>query len=403
MKRIAILGSTGSIGRNSLRVLENLGKEYVPYALSCYSDVNLLVQQALHYHPQVVALVNNEKISILEEKLKGTRIKILSGEEGLCEIAELEKLDLLLNAIIGSAGFLPTLIAVRKGKRIALANKETLVSFGQIIMEELKNNKSEIIPVDSEHSAIFQCINGRADSTIKRIILTSSGGPFRKRKDLSNVTIEDTLNHPVWRMGKKITVDSATMMNKALEIVEAHFLFNVPAQDISVVIHPQCIIHSAVEFVDGSIIAQLSNPDMALPIQYALTFPERKQSITKPLDLTEIASLTFEPPTATAILALSLAYRAIEKGGTTTAVLNASNEVLVDAFLSEKIPLNKITEIINSIINKHSSIKDPTIEEIKEAENWARKEAEKQVNNIRPKTADHRPQAKKKNVLNGQN
>lgn len=379
MKRVAVLGSTGSIGKNALLVVENLGKEFSPIALSCLENVELLSQQALQFQPKVVVLVNQEHLPFLKEKLKGTGIEILTGKEGLCEIAEMKEVDLLLNGIMGSSGFFPTLAAIRKGKRVALANKETLVSYGQIIMEETIKNKAEIIPVDSEHSAIFQCLNGREKANVKRIMLTSSGGPFRNRKDLSNVTIEETLNHPVWRMGKKISVDSATMMNKALEIIEAHFLFGVPQEKISVVIHPECIIHSAVEFVDGTIIAQLSNPDMTLPIQYALTYPDRRPSITKTLDLTEISTLTFEPVVPTRFPAVSLAYLALKKGGTTTAVLNASNEFLVDAFLEQKISLDKITKIISEVIDKHSPIKEPSIEEIQEAEKWAKKEAEKYV------------------------
>ena len=376
MKRIVVLGSTGSIGKNALRVIKNLGDEFTIVALSCESNAEHLAQQALQFHPKVINIGNKDKVPLLRNKLKGSGIKILSGKEGLCKIAEMEEVDLILNGIIGSAGFNPTLAAIKKGKRIALANKETLVSYGNIIMDEVKKNKSEIIPVDSEHSAIFQCINGRETIDIKRIILTSSGGPFRKRKDLHDVTIEETLNHPVWQMGKKISVDSATMMNKALEIIEAHFLFSIPAERITVVIHPQCIIHSAVEFVDNSIIAQLSNPDMTLPIQYALTYPERKQSITKALDLSEISTLTFESAPPSRFPAISLAYRSIEKGGTTTAVLNSSNEFLVESFLKQKISLDKITEIIQLVIEKHTPIKNATIDEIKEAEEWAKREAE---------------------------
>ncbi|MCK4576270.1 1-deoxy-D-xylulose-5-phosphate reductoisomerase [candidate division WOR-3 bacterium] len=376
MKRIVVLGSTGSIGKNALRVIKNLGDEFTTVALSCESNAEHLAQQALQFHPKVINIGNKDKVPLLRNKLQGSGIKILSGKEGLCKIAEMEEVDLILNGIIGSAGFNPTLAAIKKGKRIALANKETLVSYGNIIMDEVKKNKSEIIPVDSEHSAIFQCINGRETIDIKRIILTSSGGPFRKRKDLHDVTIEETLNHPVWRMGKKISVDSATMMNKALEIIEAHFLFSIPAERITVVIHPQCIIHSAVEFVDNSIIAQLSNPDMTLPIQYALTYPERKQSITKALDLSEISTLTFESAPPSRFPAISLAYRSIEKGGTTTAVLNSSNEFLVESFLKQKISLDKITEIIQLVIEKHTPIKNAKIDEIKEAEEWAKREAE---------------------------
>lgn len=379
MKRIAILGSTGSVGRNALRVIENLGSEFIPIALSCNKNIKLLTQQSLQYRPQVVALMNQKKLSPLREKLKETNIKILSGEEGLCKIAEMDEVDLVLNGIMGSAGFSPTLAAIRKGKRVALANKEALVSYGQIIIDETIKNNAEIIPVDSEHSAIFQCITGKEKSEIRRIILTSSGGPFRNRRNLRGVTVEEALNHPVWRMGKKISVDSATMMNKALEIIEAYFLFGIPAEKISVVIHPECIIHSAVEFVDGSVIAQLSNPDMTLPIQYAITYPERKPSLTKTLSLTEISTLTFEQATTSRFPALSLAYRAIEKGGTTTTVLNASNEFLVNAFLHRKIPLEMIIKIVSDVIERHSPIQHPSIEETKNADGWARREAGKYI------------------------
>jgi len=375
MKQVAILGSTGSIGKTALRVIENLKNDFNPIALSCNRDVEQLAKQALRFHPKVVVLVNKENLPLLQEKLRGTGIDILTGQEGLNKIAEMENVDIVLNGIMGSAGFSPTLAALRKGKRVALANKETLVSYGNIVMDEALKNHTEIIPVDSEHSAIFQCLERRRKTKVKKIILTSSGGPFRNRKNLSNVTIEETINHPVWRMGRKISVDSATMMNKALEIIEAHFLFDLPKEKISVVIHPQCIIHSAVEFLDGSIIAQLSNPDMALPIQYALTYPDRKPSLVKQLDLQEIGTITFESADPSRFPALSLGYRAIEKGGTTTAVFNSSNEFLVQAFLNKKIPLDSIVKITKNIIEKHSPIEYPTIIEIEKAEEWAKMEA----------------------------
>jgi 1-deoxy-D-xylulose-5-phosphate reductoisomerase len=375
MKNVTILGSTGSIGRNALRVIENLKDEFTVIGLSCNQEVTLLAEQALRFRPQSVNILNAASVPWLEKRLAGTGISITTGTDALCDLAAMPDVDLVLNAIMGSAGFPPTLAAVRKGKRIALANKETLVSYGSIIMDEKEKYGAEIIPVDSEHSAIFQCIQGKGTQSIKRIILTTSGGPFRNRIDLHDVTIEETLNHPVWSMGKRITVNSATMMNKALEIIEAHVLFDIPANDISVVVHPQCIIHSAVEFEDNSIIAQLSQPDMTLPIQYALTFPERRQSIAKPLDLSRVANLTFEPVSADKFPALSLAYRSIELGGTTTAVLNASNELLVDAFLNEKISLDVITGAVAEIIEKHRPKQNPTIRNIQDAEHWAREAA----------------------------
>jgi 1-deoxy-D-xylulose-5-phosphate reductoisomerase len=380
MKNLVILGSTGSIGRNALRVLKNLRERFYPLALSCYQDINLIASQAMEFNPEIVHVVDDSLLSPLNAQLSGRNITVLSGKDSLCRIAEMERVDILLNGIMGSSGFPPTLAAIKKGKRIALANKETLVSYGTIIMEEAKKNKAEIIPVDSEHSAIFQCLAGRDQSEIKRIILTSSGGPFRERDNLKGVTIEETLNHPVWNMGKKITVDSATMMNKAKEIIEAHYLFSLPPQKISVVIHPQCIIHSAVEYIDGSILAQLSKPDMALPIQYALTYPERKPSITESLDLTKIKTLTFEPVDVKKFPAISLAYRSIEMGGTAPAVLNAANESLVDAFLNSKISLEKITESITRILDTHTVIEDPSPEEVESVENWSRQEVEKLLN-----------------------
>lgn len=377
MKKIAILGSTGSIGVNSLRVIDNLGSNFVPVALSCNSGVEIIAKQALNYRPEVVAIVDKRKKSILEDKLKGSGIKVIAGKQALCNIVEMDEVETVINGIMGSAGFPPTLAALRKGKTVALANKETLVSYGEIVMKEAEENNANIIPVDSEHSAIFQCIACRKSNEINRIILTASGGPFKDRENLKDVTVEEAINHPVWSMGKKISIDSATMINKALEIIEAHFLFGIPGDKISAVIHPQCIVHSAVEFIDGTVIAQLSNPDMTLPIQYALTYPERKSSITEFLNLEKISKLTFEPATTSRFPALSLAYLSLEKGGTATAVFNAANEYLVHKFLNKKVPLHKITDIISKILDEYKPIKSPTIKDIEESEKWAKDEASK--------------------------
>ncbi|OQX56394.1 MAG: 1-deoxy-D-xylulose-5-phosphate reductoisomerase [Candidatus Cloacimonas sp. 4484_209] len=374
MKKIAILGSTGSIGRNTLKVIKNLGDEYIPFALSCNTNAAALAEQALTYHPKVIAIVQKESAGILEKKLAGTNIKILYGENALREIVNLEDVDFVLNAIMGSAGFYPTLEAIKKGKDVALANKEALVAYGETIMENASTNNVNIIPVDSEHSAIFQCLNGRQSSDVKKLILTSSGGPFRERPDLNNISLKETLSHPVWNMGEKISVDSATMMNKALEIIEAHFLFNIPGEKISVVIHPECIIHSAVEFIDGSVIALLSTPDMKLPIQYSITYPERKPSLTKTLNLNTISKLTFEDVNLSKFPAINLAYRALEMGGTATAVLNASNEFLVNAFLNKKIRFEDIVKTVEFILNKHIPTLHPSIEQVKDAEQWAKDE-----------------------------
>jgi 1-deoxy-D-xylulose-5-phosphate reductoisomerase len=379
MRNIAILGSTGSIGKNALRVVENLQNEFSILSLSCFQDAQLLSEQALKFHPRVVNILDETKIPLLSQSLKGSGIEISSGTDALCELAQMQGVDLVLNAIMGSAGFPPTLAAARNGKRIALANKETLVSYGHIIMREIAEHGAELIPVDSEHSAIFQCIQGKGRQSIKRIILTTSGGPFRNRPNLKGVTIEETLNHPVWSMGKKISVNSATMMNKALEIIEAHFLFGVPADKITVIIHPQCIVHSAVEFEDGSIIAQLSHPDMTLPIQYALTFPQRRPSITKSLDFSDLPGLTFEPALPDRFPALSLAYRAIDMGGTATSVLNGANELLVDAFLNEEISLDLIPSIVSHVLDAHHPIKEPSIKDIQKAEEWAYKKTKQYI------------------------
>ena len=374
MKAIAILGSTGSIGRTALRVVENLSKDFFPIALSAKNNAHLLSEQALRYTPKVISILNPLEVPFLKKTLRNENIGIITGQDSLTRIAEMPEVDILINAIMGSEGFPPTLSALRKDKTVCLANKETLVSYGTIISDVLKKTRGKIIPVDSEHSAIFQCINGRNKSLIKRIILTSSGGPFRNKTNLSKVTIEQALNHPVWKMGKKISIDSATMMNKALEIIEAHFLFEIPAEKISVVIHPECILHSAVEFIDGSVIAQLSNPDMALPIQYAITYPERLPSIIKPLELSDISRLTFEKADSNRFPALSIAYRSLKKGGTTTAVLNAADESLVNAFLQTRISLDEITTLAHQIIEKHIPIANPNIKQIEQAENWAKQE-----------------------------
>lgn len=374
MKAIAILGSTGSIGRTALRVVENLSKDFFPIALSAKNNAHLLSEQALRYTPKVISILNPLEVPFLKKTLRNENIRIITGQDSLTRIAEMPEVDILINAIMGSEGFPPTLSALRKDKTVCLANKETLVSYGTIISDVLKKTRGKIIPVDSEHSAIFQCINGRNKSLIKRIILTSSGGPFRNKTNLSKVTIEQALNHPVWKMGKKISIDSATMMNKALEIIEAHFLFEIPAEKISVVIHPECILHSAVEFIDGSVIAQLSNPDMALPIQYAITYPERLPSIIKPLELSDISRLTFEKADSNRFPALSIAYRSLKKGGTTTAVLNAADESLVNAFLQTRISLDEITTLAHQIIEKHIPIANPNIKQIEQAENWAKQE-----------------------------
>lgn len=372
MKNVAILGATGSIGQNSLKVIESLSQRFFPFCITAHKNIFLLEQQIKKYNPEIVCITDKESA----DKFKPPKeIKFLKGNKGLLEIARNKEIDIIINALSGVESIYPMLTAIKNKKRICIANKEVIVSYGSIINEELeKQPEAELLPVDSEHSAIHQCIN-TSHHYVKRIILTASGGPFRDREILSTITPDEALKHPTWDMGKKITVDSATLMNKGLEIIEASRLFNIPPSKIEVLIHPQSIIHSMVEFIDGSILAQLSTPDMKLPIQYALTYPEKLPSLVKTLDLTEIGTLEFSKPDFNKFHALKLAYKALEIGSTLPAVLNAANETAVSLFLENKISLIEITNIVESVMNKHKSIPTPKIENIQQAEKWAREEA----------------------------
>lgn len=381
MKNIVILGSTGSIGKSTLEVIEKAPDRFRILGLAARSNLYLLLKQINRYLPEIVAVYDEDAAEILKKKVN---IKVLSGINGLIEIAVHEKADFVLSAIVGAAGLLPTLAAIKRGKTIGLANKETLVIAGRIVTEEAKRSAVKIIPVDSEHSAVFQCLEKRNPFEIKRIILTASGGPFRGRskKELRHVKVKEALRHPNWRMGAKITVDSATLMNKGLEVIEARWLFDIPPERIDVVIHPESIIHSMVEFSDGTIIAQLSRPDMKAPIAYALSYPERLSDIVEPLDFETLRTLTFEKPDRESFPCLDLAYSAIKDGGTMPAVLNAANEIAVDAFLKERIGFTDIPSIIERVIEKHQKMPCDTIEEVLEADAWARQEAERQIRRI---------------------
>ncbi|MFN3740942.1 MAG: 1-deoxy-D-xylulose-5-phosphate reductoisomerase [Thermodesulfovibrionales bacterium] len=381
MKNIVILGSTGSIGKTTLEVIEKAPDRFRILGLAARSNLYLLLKQINRYLPEIVAVYDEDAAEILKKKVN---IKVLSGINGLIEIAVHEKADFVLSAIVGAAGLLPTLAAIKRGKTIGLANKETLVIAGRIVTEEAKRSAVKIIPVDSEHSAVFQCLEKRNPFEIKRIILTASGGPFRGRskKELRHVKVKEALRHPNWRMGAKITVDSATLMNKGLEVIEARWLFDIPPERIDVVIHPESIIHSMVEFSDGTIIAQLSRPDMKAPIAYALSYPERLSDIVEPLDFETLRTLTFEKPDRESFPCLDLAYSAIKDGGTMPAVLNAANEIAVDAFLKERIGFTDIPSIIERVIEKHQKMPCDTIEEVLEADAWARQEAERQIRRI---------------------
>ena len=381
-KRIAILGSTGSIGKNALRVIEALGEGYEVVGLSAHSSYELLAEQARQYKPRVIAITNADYFEQLSDLIGDLDVKVSAGPEGLIEIAELADVDIVLTAIVGAAGLPAVLAAAQKGKRLAIANKEPLVIAGELLMEEARQNGGTILPVDSEHSAIFQAMQAGSREEVSKIILTSSGGPFRKMspEDIENVTLEEALSHPVWDMGPKITVDSATMMNKALEVIEAHWLFGIAVEKIEVLIHPESIVHSLVEFVDGSVIAQLGRPDMCLPIQYALTYPARVAGIAKHLQFEKIGKLTFEQPNLETFRALSLGFDVARTGGTAAVVFNAANEEAVQEFLAGRIKFVSIVELIEHCLNIHNVKTSVSLEELLEADVWARREVIKCLN-----------------------
>ncbi len=353
MKKILILGSTGSIGVNTLEIVRSFPEEFEIVGLTANTNIELLEKQIDEFHPKAVAVCDELKSKELRQKI-GNKCEVLSGDEGLLEITRRNNYGVFVSALVGFAGMAPTIEAIKLKKRIALANKETLVTAGQIVIDLCKKYNSELIPIDSEHSAIFQCLNGEEQKDINKIILTASGGPFlnKSKSDLEKVTVEDALKHPNWKMGNKITIDSATMMNKGLEVIEAFWLFNLTKDQIEVIIHPQSIIHSMVEFIDGSIKAQLSSPDMKLPIIYALTYPERYYFKHVQTDFRKINQLTFFEPDFDKFACLKIAYDVIAEGGTATCILNAANEVAVEKFLSGKIKFIQIPEIITEALNK---------------------------------------------------
>ena len=375
MKKISILGSTGSIGTQTLDVVRKNRDKFEVVAISANSSINLLLEQIKEFKPKYVAVYNENSAKQLKEIIpRDIKIEVLSGMDGLVTISSLDEIDVLLTAIVGMIGLVPTLEAIKKGKTIALANKETLVTAGQLVMEEARKRNVDILPVDSEHSAIFQCLNGENKKEIDSIILTASGGPFRRKtkEGLLNVTKNEALKHPNWSMGRKISIDSSTLMNKGLEVIEAKWLFDVDAEKIDVVVHPQSIIHSMVQFVDSSIIAQMGCPDMKLPIQYALTYPNRLFNDFERLDFSKLNDLTFEKPDLETFPCLQLAYESLKSGGTYSAVLNAANEVLVNEFLEDKIKFYDIPYYIEKTLEAHDSIKKPTLEEILHIDKWSR-------------------------------
>ena len=364
-KHIALLGSTGSIGRSSLEVIARLPDRFRVRYLTAHRNIDLLARQIRHFRPRAVVVHEQDSASLIRTLIDGNT-DVLVGEEGLCEVVTRDDVDTVLSSLVGFAGLRPTYAAVEAGKDIALANKETLVVGGAIIMPKARERGVRILPVDSEHSAILQCLQGEDLDSVARLTLTASGGPFRERNatELAAVTKEEALNHPTWRMGQKITVDSATLMNKGLEVIEAFWLFGLPPEKIEVVIHPQSIIHSMVEFVDGSMKAQLGIPDMKIPIQYALTYPERLPAPYARVDFSTLGEMTFFQPDTEKFRCLPLAYEALRAGGSAPTVLNAANEVAVSMFLEERIPLTAIPDVIQNALASHRSTPAPTLDDL---------------------------------------
>jgi len=376
-KALAILGSTGSIGVSTLDIVAAFPERYRVVCLTAGSNIRLLQEQISRFRPVRVAVSDDVAAQQLRKLLGNRGPEILVGVDGLVESATHPEVDMVVSAIVGAAGLVPTMAAVRAGKDIALANKEILVAAGELFMAAVAQHGVRLIPVDSEHSAIFQSLAGQRDADVRRLILTASGGPFRNTRieDLQRVRPSDALAHPNWEMGKKITIDSATMMNKGLEVIEARWLFNLPAEQIAVHIHPQSIVHSLVEYCDGALIAQLGIPDMKTPIAYALSWPERLPLRQKPLDLCGVGDLSFSHPDLQRFPCLSLAYLALQTGGTCPAVMNAANEIAVAAFLQEKIGFLQIPQIISQVMLSHESIEISTLEQVLDADCWGRQRA----------------------------
>jgi 1-deoxy-D-xylulose-5-phosphate reductoisomerase len=375
MKKVVVLGSTGSIGRNALEVLAHFPDQFTLWGISANRNMDLLKAQIGQFKPQLVVVTDENSFQSFPRNFD---TEILSGLVGLRRLCTHPEVDLVINALVGSVGLIPSLDALEAGKMLATANKESLVMAGELLIRKANEKGAEIIPIDSEHSAIKQCLLSGKKNEVKRIILTASGGPFwgKSEKELSQITVEEALSHPTWEMGKKITVDSASLMNKGLEVIEAHWLFDVTPDRIKVVIHPQSIVHSMVEFVDGSVIAQMSVPDMKLPLQYALFYPERVNSPNTSLDLTQTRQLTFFEPDFDKFPCMKLAYQALEMGGTAPAVLSSANEVVVNAFLSRQIKFTVIYDVLHQVLNRHQVKPSPNLDDILNADKWGRQKAE---------------------------
>ncbi|MCS1351298.1 1-deoxy-D-xylulose-5-phosphate reductoisomerase [Mechercharimyces sp. CAU 1602] len=373
MKRISILGSTGSIGQNTIEVVSAHPESFEIVALAAGSNVPAMVEQVRRTRPKLISMASKEAAEQVRREVDSS-VQVMFGEEGLLAVATCSASNYVVSAIVGSQGLTPTLAAIEAGKTIGLANKETLVMGGAIVTKVAREHGVEILPIDSEHSAIFQCLNGERRSDVKKMILTASGGSFRdwSREDIARATPAEALKHPNWSMGAKVTIDSATMLNKGLEVIEAHWLFKMDYEQIEVLIHPQSIVHSLVEFQDGAMMAQLGTPDMKVPIQYALTYPQRLPLAGEQLDLAKLGSLHFYEPDLTRYPLLKYAFDAGKAGGSVPAVLNAANEVAVERFLQEEIPYLGIEEIVGEVLVKHQKIADPTLQELYEADHWAR-------------------------------
>lgn len=379
MKNVVLLGSTGSIGTSTIKVADDLPDRLRLLGLAAGNNVELLLEQARKHRPEAISISDPAKAAELQDAL-GTSVRVFSGSEGLLQLATLPGADIVLIAIVGTAGLQPALAAIRAGKDIAVASKEILVMAGEIVMREAEKHDVRVLAVDSEHSAIFQCLDGKPPGSVRKLWLTASGGPFRDRaawpkEKFAGITVECALKHPSWVMGRKITIDSATLFNKGLEMIEARWLFNIEMQRVGVIVHPQSVVHSMVEFVDGSIIAQLSTPDMCLPIQYALTYPDRAGSDRVQTNFAKLGRLDFEEPDAERFPALGLARKAGEIGGTLPAVFNAANEIAVEAFCGRQITFDQIPQVVARTMDRHQVVNRPALEQILAADGWARQAA----------------------------
>lgn len=373
MKKLALLGSTGSVGKNTLQVVKHLSGQFEIVALAAKSNISLLKEQALRFNPKIVAVADEERAEDLRRELPNC--KVVGGIDGVVEAATTDRVELVVAAITGAIGIVPTIAAIEAGKDIALANKEVLVAAGALVMKKARERGVRLLPIDSEHSALFQCMESKRP--IRRLILTASGGPFHSysREDLDKISVEEALNHPNWKMGPKITVDSSTLMNKGLEVLEAYWLFDTALEQIEVVIHPQSVVHSMVEFIDGSILAQMNAPDMLMPIQYALTYPECKQGLLAPFDFTKHRSLDFYPPNCEMFPCLDIAYQAGARGGTAPAYMNAANEKLVERFIAGQICWKDIGIKLQSLLSQHTPRSDSSLSNILKVDSLARLEA----------------------------